>query len=329
MAMTEYTKTIDTITNIGTNATERGLTTQEFKSKFDYELQQFVAWFNDTHKTEFEALVSEFDALTAADIPITDGGEHYTATDVEGALTELFTSVSSGKDGLAADVENKGGTVSQAGDHPTFDELSDGIDSIFVGEDTSDATAGTGDVLAPKTFYANGKKTGTMPDRGTYNITPSASNRTIPAGKHSGSGVVYGDANLIAGNIKSGVNIFGITGNFAGGAQIASGSVWATGVGSTFYIHTGVAATFYSITLNVGFTPKVVIAIDATYGSYSTTYQESFTVAPAYTAKIKTTGPSNPFLYIIKENQGAAAIGSTTVLPVWQFNTNYNWIAIG
>lgn len=53
---------------------------------------------------------------------------------------------------------------------------------------------------------------GTMPNRGAYNITPGVSNIAIPAGFHSGVGVVYGDSDLVASNIKSGVTIFGVTG---------------------------------------------------------------------------------------------------------------------
>lgn len=137
-------------------------------------------------------------------------------------------------------------------------------------------------VLAGKIF-SNDDDTGikgTMPDRGTVNITPSASNQTILGGRHSGSGVVYGvtvpvanvlagttiagqvgtmpnrtghvtgqstsvsgttlrirptagyyggatdnsvqfsDANFTENNIRSGINLFGITGSMVEGANI-------------------------------------------------------------------------------------------------------------
>lgn len=53
---------------------------------------------------------------------------------------------------------------------------------------------------------------GTMTNRGGVVITPGTSNKTIPEGYHDGTGYVEGDANLEAGNIKSGVEIFGVTG---------------------------------------------------------------------------------------------------------------------
>jgi hypothetical protein len=55
-AMTQYTGDTSIITNIGTTPQERGLTTDEFKAKFDEALKAFVEWFNSTHKTEFEAI---------------------------------------------------------------------------------------------------------------------------------------------------------------------------------------------------------------------------------------------------------------------------------
>jgi hypothetical protein len=55
--MQTYAGDTQIITNIGTNPEERGLTTEQFKAKFDEALTAFVAWFNDTHKSDIEALV--------------------------------------------------------------------------------------------------------------------------------------------------------------------------------------------------------------------------------------------------------------------------------
>lgn len=89
--------------------------------------------------------------------------------------------------------------------------------------DTSDATAAVAEVLATKTFYKNGSKlTGTMPNRGavTGTISTKDGTYTIQNGYHDGSGTVgisaTEQAKIIAGNIKSGIQILGVTGSYTG-----------------------------------------------------------------------------------------------------------------
>lgn len=89
--------------------------------------------------------------------------------------------------------------------------------------DTQDATAAASELLSGKTAYVRGNKvTGTMPNRGGLDATISNKNTpyTIPQGYHDGSGSVSLDsteaAKLIAGNIKDGVSILGVTGTYTG-----------------------------------------------------------------------------------------------------------------
>ena len=91
--------------------------------------------------------------------------------------------------------------------------------------DTSDATATAAQILSTKTAYKNGSKlTGTMPNRGAITGTISTVNEeyTVQQGYHDGSGKVSIDATeqakIIAGNIKSGVQILGVTGSYSGEA---------------------------------------------------------------------------------------------------------------
>lgn len=50
--------------------------------------------------------------------------------------------------------------------------------------------------------------------------TPKTTDQSIASGQYlSGTQTIKGDANLVAGNIKSGVNIFGVTGTYAGGGS--------------------------------------------------------------------------------------------------------------
>lgn len=94
--------------------------------------------------------------------------------------------------------------------------------------DTTDATAAQAEILATKTAYVNGVKlTGSMPNRGAVSgtIDTVAGTYSIPQGYHDGSGSVSIDsteqAKIIAGNIKDGVQILGVTGTYSGAGVTA------------------------------------------------------------------------------------------------------------
>lgn len=89
--------------------------------------------------------------------------------------------------------------------------------------DTSDADATAAEILDTKTAYVNGNKlTGAMPNRGSAQGTISTVNGSysIQNGYHDGSGSVAIDsteqAKIIAGNIKEGIEILGVTGTYTG-----------------------------------------------------------------------------------------------------------------
>ena len=89
--------------------------------------------------------------------------------------------------------------------------------------DTSDATALAGEILNTKTAYVNGNKiAGSMPNIGqqSSSISAVAQSVQIQEGYHDGSGSVAIDsteqAKIVAGNIKSGVQILGVAGSYTG-----------------------------------------------------------------------------------------------------------------
>ena len=92
--------------------------------------------------------------------------------------------------------------------------------------DTSSATATADDILYGETAVVNGNTiTGSMPNRGAISATISSlTSYTVQNGYHDGSGTVSIDgiekAKIIAGNIKKGVQILGVTGNYEGTDQI-------------------------------------------------------------------------------------------------------------
>lgn len=167
---------------------------------------------------------------------------------------EAFQSASNGKTEIATAITGMGQSASSS---DSFTILSNKIKNI-----STDATAATAQVLSGKTFYQGGvKRTGTMPNRGTINITPSTSNQTIPSGYHSGAGVVYGDPDLIASNIRSGKNIFGVAGTLLEGACIKG-------------VQTGEYAVGLETSYNVSITPvnlskSVLLTYGISLNSYS------------------------------------------------------------
>lgn len=90
---------------------------------------------------------------------------------------------------------------------------------------TTDADATASEILYGKTAYVNKNKiTGEMPNNGAVSgtISTKAGTYTVPAGYHSGLGSVgissTEQAKIIASNIKSGIQILGVTGTYSGEA---------------------------------------------------------------------------------------------------------------
>ncbi len=91
---------------------------------------------------------------------------------------------------------------------------------------TGDATAAASEILSGKTAYVSGARlTGSMTNNGGMNaaISTKTGQVTVPQGYHDGSGKVQiasaEQAKLIAGNIKQGVTILGVTGIYGGSTQ--------------------------------------------------------------------------------------------------------------
>ncbi|MBR0076094.1 MAG: hypothetical protein IJP96_10100 [Synergistaceae bacterium] len=127
--------------------------------------------------------------------------------------------------------------------------IKSGIEILGVaGSFTSDANATTSQLLDGQTAYVNGSKiTGSMVNRGVVNsvISNVEDSFTIQEGYHSGLGSVSISSTeqekIIPENIKSGIEILGITGSHIGGIDTSDATATTSEIlsGKTAYIQNG------------------------------------------------------------------------------------------
>ena len=99
----------------------------------------------------------------------------------------------------------------------------DGVTGTF----TNDATITADYILNGFSGYANGEKvTGNIPSKDAATYTPGTADQYINAEQYlSGAQKIAGDANLAAGNIAQGKEIFGVTGTFTNDANATAESM--------------------------------------------------------------------------------------------------------
>ena len=120
--------------------------------------------------------------------------------------------------------------------------------------------------------------TGSVTTKAAATITPGTSNQTIASGTYlTGTQTISGDANLIAGNIKKDVTIFGTTGTYEGSGGGGGDSKFVTGTFTTS------SSTSTNGTINVPYTGSgypimlVIIVEGGIYNSSITPWYSSVT----------------------------------------------------
>ena len=95
---------------------------------------------------------------------------------------------------------------------PTVAQATPSISVSTAGKITASATQSAG-------YVSTGTKSATkqLTTQAAQTITPGTSDKTIASGRYlTGTQTIKGDVNLVAGNIKSGVSIFGVAGTYEG-----------------------------------------------------------------------------------------------------------------
>ena len=144
-----------------------------------------------------------FTAGTAAAGNVLSGSTFYTGasmTGTTGSMTNRGSPTFSTEGASVPSGYYSGGTI---------DVLSGG---------TGDGDAAGGQILAGYEAWnsSGGLVDGTMTNRGNITYSPGTGSQNVAVGYHAGGGTVNGDGDLAAGNIKTGVNIFGVTGTYSG-----------------------------------------------------------------------------------------------------------------
>lgn len=154
--------------------------------------------------------------LTASGATITVPAGYYS--------TQATKSVSSGSATAPASISGSSATVSTGTNTLTLSKTISVTPSVSAGY-VSAGTAGNSSVSL----------TASVTTKAAATITPGTTNKTIASGTYlTGTQTISGDADLIAANIKKGVQIFGVTGSYTSDATAAASDIVS---GETAYVN--------------------------------------------------------------------------------------------
>lgn len=160
--------------------------------------------------------------LTASGATVTVPAGYY--------ASQAIKSVASGSATPASSISGTAATVTTGTNTLTLSKTVSNTPQVSAGY-VSAGTAGNSSVSL----------TANVTTKAAATITPGTTNQTIASGTYlTGTQTIAGDADLVAGNIKSGVSIFGVTGSLAF-STIYTGSSTpssSTGVNGDIYIKT-------------------------------------------------------------------------------------------
>ena len=252
------------------------------------------------------------------------------------------------RDSLASILQEEGVSVTEEDDmaslisktdnqfnslNTTITLLNNQVNSLtneLAGKVTPDGTAVAGDVLSGKTFINSTGQvvTGSIVNRGgTQTVTPGTSNKTLNAGYYSGNITIAGDADLVAANIVSGKNIFGVTGTAAGsisgsGTPSVSKSFKYERYNDSAGTSTTTNATWFYFEFNLNFTPNVIVLEGIiNTNRYVTTYIKDLKFLT-----IQLIGPTGGVINYCVYPDSSVVLGNNKFhIPVFTQQTTHNY----
>lgn len=260
---------------------------------------------------------------TSADMVVTTDGKT-----VQTEINDLKSSVSDGKQLIATAITGKNVPTNGS---DTFQVMATNIGNI-----AKDTTALANEIRTGKTAYIGGSKvTGTAPVKAVATITPGTANQTIASGTYlTGTQTILGDADLIASNIKTGVNIFGVLGNLTPGTRTASGTAPSTAPTEPFEFTTSGTSGYRSFieVKNIGFTPSTIITwvVLGTHIYYALTIKRgtTWTTIVSYTPDLINTSQQVNVEHF-KGNARSGYVNSTGFkIPISAYSEACNYLAV-
>ena len=174
-------------------------------SSGDQMLASYTAYANGTKYTGSIAAKTGSDLSASGDTVTVPAGYY---------ASQATKAVSAGSATAPATISGTSASVSTGTNTLTLSKTISVTPSVTAGYVAS-GTAGNSSVSL----------TASVTTKGATTYTPTTSNQTIASGTYlTGAQTISGDANLVAGNIKSGVSIFGVAGSLSA-ATISQDSV--------------------------------------------------------------------------------------------------------
>lgn len=207
--------------------------------------------------------------------------------------------------GSTPTLQSKSVTPSESSQIVTPDSGYDGLSSVSVGAISS-------------TYIGSG-----VTKKSAQTYTPSTSNQTIASGQYlSGAQTIKGDANLVAGNIKSGVSIFGVAGSYAGSSSSGSSMTMKSGTTTSSTIDTGLSSISAIVIYKSSFSSTGLIQ-----GVYVTSEDTlHYTYCSSYSTWMKSCSVSTSAASSVSGGTFTLGTSGTSGLSS---STTYYWIAFG